>query len=494
MKRYFGTSLLSFFLLFSNCAVNRHAPQISPPASEFATQIDYILSAPELETAHTGILIQSAETGEILYQKNANKLFMPASNEKIPTSAAALLNFGPNFRYQTSVFYSGVIEDSILKGDLIVVGSGDPTFSFRFFENEDSCFVFQNWADSLLSHGISKIDGRIFGIDDAFDEEEIGFGWSVNNLSYSYSAQIGALTFNENKARLVIRADSNGENIQYKVFPDLGYIEIDSQLEFDAEETDVFVERILGSNKITVQGTIQPGRGYVEKISIHDPTVYFLSGLKKELIQLGIDVTGEVIDADVIVDKSTILNQQLLFTVESMPFAEVLTVLMKESQNLYAESFVKLLGHQFGSGGSFDEGRKILEQTLVRFGLEEDSYSFMDGSGLCRYNYISPAYLVKIFRRMYFHPYGKVYWNCLTIAGIDGTLRNRLKGTVAQGKIVGKTGTISNVRCLSGYATTTDGETLVFSTMFNNFLCSVNVITDIQDQICMLMASYKRNM
>ena len=117
----------------------------------------------------------------------------------------------------------------------------------------------------------------------------------------------------------------------------------------------------------------------------------------------------------------------------------------------------------------------------------------MDGSGLCRYDYISPAHLVTILRRMYFHPYGEIWRNCLPIAGVDGTIGYRLKGTVAQGKITAKTGTISNVRCLSGYATTKDGETLVFSTMFNNFLCSVQVVMDVQDQICMLLTSFSRD-
>ena len=153
---------------------------------------------------------------------------------------------------------------------------------------------------------------------------------------------------------------------------------------------------------------------------------------------------------------------------------------------------VKLLGHHFGKEGSFDEGAKIVKQTLRRFGLEENSYSFMDGSGLCRYNYISPAHLVKILRNMYYHRYGEIYREMLPIAAVDGTIDYRMKGTVAQNNIFAKTGTISNVRCLSGYATTRDGETLIFSTMFNNFLCSVNVVMAVQDQICMLLSSFSR--
>ncbi|MFZ5517344.1 MAG: D-alanyl-D-alanine carboxypeptidase/D-alanyl-D-alanine endopeptidase [Candidatus Zhuqueibacterota bacterium] len=492
MNHRLSITLLTSVLLFAACATTRNAANLPSHHLEFADQIDYLLSAPEIETAHTGILIQSAETGEILYEKNSRKLFMPASNEKIPTSAAALLNFGPEFRYLTSVYVTGAIEDSTLRGDVIVVGSGDPTLSFRFCADRDSCYIFRAWVDSLRSHGIRKIDGRIIGVDDVFDDEAIGYGWSVNNLSYAYSTQIGALMYNENEARLVIRADSLGQPIRTRVFPDLGYLDIQSRLEVSPEETDVLVERVLGTNTIVITGKIKPGDRYVENISIHNPTGYFLAGLKRELEQLGIQVIGSVTDADVLIDRGFLQQRQLLFSIQSKPFADVMAVLLKESQNLYAESFVKLLGHHFGAEGSFDEGAKVLKRTLERFGLVSDSYSYMDGSGLCRYNYISPSHLVNILRRMYVHPYGEVYRKCLTVAGVDGTLENRLKGTVAEGKIVGKTGTISNVRCLSGYAMTADGETLVFSTMFNNFLCSTSLITDIQDQICMLMVSHRR--
>jgi len=239
-------------------------------------------------------------------------------------------------------------------------------------------------------------------------------------------------------------------------------------------------------------GKIQPGKDYVEKVSIHDPTLYFLHALKWELVLQGIDVYGQVKDADFLPDSAKLFQGKFLFTHTSPPFHEVLTVLMKKSQNLYAESMVKLLGFHFGNEGSFQEGKQVVKQTLERFGLERDSYSFMDGSGLCRYNFISPTHLVKIFRNMYYHRYGKIYRKILPIAGVDGTIDYRMKGTVAEGKINAKTGTISNVRCLSGYATTKDGETLAFSTMFNNFLCSVNVVMDIQDRICTLLTSFSR--
>ena len=479
-------------LLITGCATT-YQPKFKLTASEqLASQIERQISIPELETALVGIMVQSAETGKIIYQHNANTLMMPASNEKIPTSVTALLKFGAEFKYCTKIYTNGSVEKGILKGDLIIVGSGDPTISCRFRENSDSCLVFQSWADSLKSKGINRIEGDIVGVDDVFDDELIGYGWTVDNLPYSYAAQISGLSFNENYSTVRIESDSSTGNINILVFPDYNYLQIGSQLIFSDEETNISVKRILNTNQVIITGTIKPGDKYTQNVSIHNPTRYFGCALKNEFQRLGIEVTGNIFDADELSDEKKLSENKLLFIHSSIPMKEVLKILMKESQNFYAESLVKLLGSHYGKSGSFQEGEEIVKQTLKRFGLEESSYAFMDGSGLCRYDYISPAHLVKILRRMYFHPYGKVWRDCLPIAGVDGTIGYRLKGTVAQGKISAKTGTISNVRCLSGYATTKDGEILVFSTMFNNFLCSVQVVMDVQDQICMLLTSFSK--
>ena len=476
-----------------NCAGTYQPSKTINPYEELSRQIDLQISIPELQTALTGIMVQSAKTGEILYQHNGYKLFMPASNEKIPTSAAALINFGPDFRYETIISTNGEIIDSTLKGDLTIRGSGDPTLSDRFQANKDSFFIFEAWADSLKAKGINKIEGNIIGIDNVFDEQAIGYGWTVDNLSYYYAAQIGGLIYNENTATIVIESDSQGVNIDYKIIPDFGYLQIRSELEFDAEETDIYVERITGTNIILIKGKIQSEKRYKEYVSIDNPTLYFLNGLNYELNALGIKTSGKIIDADNLTDSLNTSQTERLFTCSSIPFKDVLNVLMKKSQNLYAESMVKLLGHHFGKEGSFDEGSNVIKQTLERFGLEQDSYSFMDGSGLCRYNYISPYHLVQILRGMHYHPYDKVFKESLPIAGIDGTIGYRMKGTAAQGNVFAKTGTISNVRCLSGYATSADGETLIFSTMFNNFLCSVRTVMDVQDRICTLLSSFSRD-
>lgn len=492
MRQITKLPLLPIFLfMFMGCAGTYQSKYKTPAFKQLAEQLERQISIPELQTALVGIMVQSVKTGEIVYQHNANTVMMPASNEKIPTSVTALVKFGPDFKYQTKIFTTGSIENGILNGDLIVVGSGDPTIGYRDCENRDKCFIFQSWADSLRSKGIRKIVGNIVGVDDVFDDELIGYGWTVDNLPYSYSAQISGLSFNENYATVKITADSSIEQINISVVPDLDYLQVEAQLSINEDESDISVKRILNTNRVLLSGTIQSGDSYSQNISVHNPTRYFVCALKQELIQLGIEVSGKGYDADDLPEEKILSERNLLFTHSSIPFKDVLKILLKESQNLYAESLVKLLGYHFGEQGSFAEGEKIIKGTLQRFGLEKDSYALMDGSGLCRYNYISPAYLVKILRRMYYHPYGRIWQECLPVAGVDGTMGYRLQRTMAKNNVFAKTGTISNVRCLSGYATTKDGETLVFSTMFNNFLCSVQTVMDVQDQICMLLTSFK---
>ncbi len=493
MNRFFQFWLAAIIIAcMSGCAGLYKQRTDAIPERRLAWQIDQQIETPELQTAMVGIMVQAASTGEVLYQHNASTLLMPASNQKILTAAAALIKLGPEFRYQTPVYISGRIEAGVLKGDLIVVASGDPTFSCRFCDDKANGFVFRSWADSLHARGIYAIEGDIIGIDDLFDDEPLGYGWSLNNLSYGYAAPIGAFMYNENMARLFVLSDSSGDYMSLKLRPDPGYLQLEPDLEIHPEATALSIRRIPETNRLKVMGRVQPGEYYIENVSIHDPTLHFLNALKWELVMLGIPVYGQPRDADHLNDPERLASKRLLFIHRSVPFKNVLNVLMKESQNLYAESLVKLLGARFGKGGSFEEGAKVVKATLRRLGVDENAYSYKDGSGLSRYNYISRAQLATILRNMYYHRYGQIFREALPIAGVDGTIDYRLRGTIAQGRIFAKTGTISNARCLSGYAITRDGETLVFSTMFNNFLCDVNVVMDVQDRICLLLSSFSR--
>ncbi len=417
---------------------------------------------------------------------------MPASNQKILTSAAALMTLGPDFKFVTRVFRNGSVTDGVLQGDLIVQGQGDPTFYTKFYN--DSTDPFRNWAKKLSDAGIKRIEGRVIGDDDHFEDASFGHGWSLNYLDTWYAVETGALQFNENylDLRIAPPATANGK---VEITPNVAsnYYQIVDQTRLSATEPNsVRISRPFGSNVITVSGVVKAGTPPFERSpSIGNPTLFFATVLREVLISEGIQVTGEAVDCDTLENWSfRPENSTLLVSHDSPPLSEILRGLMKRSQNLYAETLVKTLGLESTGLGSFAAGKAVVQDRLEEMGIDSATYAFMDGSGLTRYNFVSPRQLVTILEHMRESEHGKLWKSLLPIGGVDGTLRNRMKGTAAAGKVLAKTGTISNVRCLSGYVTTADGEELVFSFMLNGHLLSSRNADAVTDKVLSLLAEY----
>ncbi|MDQ7816043.1 MAG: D-alanyl-D-alanine carboxypeptidase/D-alanyl-D-alanine-endopeptidase [Melioribacteraceae bacterium] len=443
--------------------------------------------------AFWGVKIESLTSGRVIYERNADKMFMPASNQKILTTAAALLTLGPEFKFETNLYYNGVIQDSILNGDLIVAGNGDPTFYTRFFNDPRDLFFF--WADTLKKIGIKKITGNIIGDDNAFDDNHLGTGWAYDNLDTWYSAEVGALQFNENyiDLKIIPPADIYGNA---EIIPNIpsSYFNIINDLKINCDTVvSVSVTRPLNENTITVSGNLFAGGRVIENSpSIHNPTLFFTTVLKETLDEKGIEVEGSAIDCDEIVGWFS--NQSgfsLIHTHYSPPLKEILKGLMKRSQNMYAETMVRTMGWQRSGIGSFDEGKKVVEEVLAGFGIKPDTYAYVDGSGLTRYDYISPNQVIKILKGMKQSKERDIWLDLFPIAGIDGTLRLRMKGTRAEGNVRAKTGTISNVRGLSGYLTTENGEEIVFSFLVNGHLRSGLDTEKITDSVLEILTGKK---
>lgn len=442
--------------------------------------------------AHWGAQIKSLETGEIWYEQNSNKMFMPASNEKIITSAAALTKLGPSFKFTTEVFYTGEIKDSVLFGNLIVRSNGDPTFYLRFYD--DPREIFFQWAKKLDSLGIKKITGDVIGDDNLFDDEHLGSGWSYDYLDSWYAAEVGALQFNENYVDLKIYPPRTKDESTV-IIPNVEsrFYNIVNKLEaVDTGKTDFSVTRDFGSNDIVIEGIVKIGdKFYSVSPSITNPTLYYATALKEALEKSGLKVDGYAMDIDD-VDTFAVSDTIKIFTHYSPPLMDILKELMKVSQNLYAETMTRLLGLVEYGEGSFKNGKKVIQEVLESFGIEKDTYSYADGSGLTRYNFVSPEQLVIILSEMYKSQYKDIWIDMLPIAGVDGTLRNRMKGTSAENNVKAKTGTISNVRGLSGYVTTGDGEELVFSFLVNGHLLTSKDTEKITDSILEMITDFRR--
>ena len=424
--------------------------------------------------------------------RNADRMFMPASNEKIPTTASALITLGPEYRYETKLYYSGEIIDSVLKGDLIVQGNGDPTYYLKFYDDPRQPFFI--WADNLKELGIKEIEGNIIGDDNAFDDKGYGMGWAFDGLDVWYSAESGALQFNENYIDIkiippLIITDS------VKLIPNIAsnYFEIINNTNVvDTGRNSIRVDRQFNTNKILVSGNIVIGSDTLERSpSISNPTQFYVTVLKETFVDKGIKVQGDAIDCDDL-DGWEVKTDGLtkLLTHSSPPLKDILKGLMKRSQNMYAETMVKTMGLQEKGIGSFREGKKVVEEVLSSFGIESDTYAYRDGSGLSRYNFISPNQIVKILKGMRKSEHWEIWKDLFPIAGIDGTLKYRMRGTKAEGNVRAKTGTISNVRGLSGYVTTAAGEEIVFSFLINGHLKSSRDTELITDSVLSLIADY----
>jgi D-alanyl-D-alanine carboxypeptidase/D-alanyl-D-alanine-endopeptidase (penicillin-binding protein 4) len=463
--------------------------------NELREQLDDSFNDPNFNHAFWGVLVKSLKTGEIIYKRNADKLFNPASNTKLFTSAAALSLLGSDFVYQTNLYANGIIKNNKLAGDLIIQGSGDPTISNRFF-NGNVTSIFEAWADSLISKGITEISGNLYGDDASFDNFGSGRGWLLDNESAWFSAPSGALSFNDNTLMIEVKPTEINFPAEIKVIPNTKYVTVMQKvLTVDTNsEQSIKISRLSGSNLISVNGKIKKdSKPVIEYVSIADPTLFFLTVLREVFEQKGISVKGKI--GSISIAEKIILaeNLSLLFTHESVPLHMIVKELNKNSNNFYAEQILKTIGLEVYNYGSSENGAKASKELFATMGINPDNMIMVDGSGLSRLNLVSPRQIVNLLTFLYSSDQFNPFYNSLPIGGVDGTLANRMKRSSAENNVRAKTGFNENVSSLSGYLKTIGGETLAFSIMINNFLASPNLVEYLEDNVCNRLVNFVRN-
>jgi serine-type D-Ala-D-Ala carboxypeptidase/endopeptidase (penicillin-binding protein 4) len=427
------------------------------------------------------VLIRPVAGSDTIFAMNAGKLVMPGSNMKILTLAAAAETLGWDHRFETKIVSTAGVESGVLRGDLVVVGGGDPSIS----ERSDEPGGLRALARKLADGGLRIIDGRVIGDDDLFDDKDIGDGWSLDNLPYGYSASVTALEYNEGSVDLVIRAGAEaGEPVAIQVRPDGSRLDIDNKL-VTVPETGtgmLTLRRNPGSSHLVVAGQIPAKAGaFARTASVDNPTDFFVRAFRTALISEGVQVGGDAIDIDDLMPKPDLTNATVLTTRQSVPLRELAAPMMKVSQNQYAEMLLKSIG------------KPAAQEALRRLGVTDDSYIMADGSGLSRYNYVTAEALVRLLQEMHERPaHAQAFMQTLPTAGRDGTLARRLAGTAAEGKVHAKSGTIDNARALSGYVDTPDGQTLAFSMIANNFSVAPSEVDAAVDKALILLATRHR--
>ena len=437
--------------------------------------------------------IRSIDTGEHLYELNAGKLMMPASNMKILTLAAAADALGWEHRFTTWLETRGAVTGGVLHGDLIVRSNGDPSINSR---DSRADAVLSEWARALHAAGISSIDGRVVGDDQAFDDEGIGAGWAWDYLQYGYAAPVGALQFNEGLATLTVTPGSGASATPIVTISAGSGLELLNRATTGASGSENTIEyrRHIDRAVLEVTGSIPLGaQSQTRMAAVVNPTVFFAQSLKDGFAARGIAVTGQAVDFDDIAAEMPGGTVRVLATTPSPPLREIATVLMKVSQNLYAETLLKALGAARHGLGTAEGGRVAIRNTLAAWGIPRDAHVVYDGSGLSRYNYVTASTLTAVLEYMHKDArHRDAFVATLPIAGKDGTIGSRMRRTRAEGNAVAKTGSIANARSLSGFVRTRDGEMLVFSILANDFVIPAATINWIADLGVEILANFTR--
>ena len=482
-----------------------------------------ILSDADAARGFWGIYAVSLDDGKPLFALNQDKLFTPASNTKLFTTAAVLGLIGPDYRFQTTVEAMGALDKyGRLNSDLVLVGRGDPNLSGRTLpynlhteRKAPPIQVLQSLADQLVQRGLRYVDGDVVADDSYYVFERYGEGWAQDDLAREWGAPVSALTINDNVIFVEIKpADHPGERAFLNITPFPEYYKIDNRLMTTPQGTgtrNVSINREPGSNVLTFWGNIpQDDPGFGEALAIEDPADFCARLFRQLLEERGVTIYGrartrhtELASTQTFTVTSlasgggdatrpSVPSPRELASYQSQPVVEDLRVINKVSQNVHAELMLRLLGKEKGTSGSIEGGLEVLRGFLVNAGLKPEQFVFFDGSGLSRENLATPEAIVALLRYCHQQPWGPVYEDTLPVAGVDGSLADRFRNKPANGVVRAKTGSLSHVYALSGYATTERGEHIAFSVMANNDAQQTKKALDTIDRIVVRLISDKQ--
>ncbi|MDP6582702.1 MAG: D-alanyl-D-alanine carboxypeptidase/D-alanyl-D-alanine-endopeptidase [Vicinamibacterales bacterium] len=466
-----------------------------PPPHALANRLTALLEATAAEPALWTVFVRSLDTGDVLFDHQGDRLVMPASTMKIVTLAVAAERLGWDYRFETSLLSAAPVVDGVLRGDLIVRGSGDPTINS---DTRRTMPAFDAWASTLLEAGITAIDGRVIGDDNLVEDAAPGYGWSWDDLAYGYATPGGALQHRDNVALLTVHPGSvAGEVVVIDIDVDLPAIgaRVVNRVETVSPggETELTLKR-MPDGDLEVIGTVPASAAPVYRTaSVQNPTVFFVRDLKQALTARGIGVSGDAVDLDEV--DATVIDDdlRLLATHWSPPLSVIANTLMGVSQNLYAETLLRTLD-QKRRPRTAAAGRDVMREVLASWGVDPSRVIVADGSGLSRYNYVTARTLVDVLARMHDDPrHATPFRATLPVAARSGTLETRLTGSAAAGNVHAKTGSMSNVSALSGYVTSADGEALAFAVLANNFPGAAGPILGIIDRLVDQFASSTRS-
>ncbi|ALG09118.1 D-alanyl-D-alanine carboxypeptidase/D-alanyl-D-alanine endopeptidase [Kibdelosporangium phytohabitans] len=456
--------------------------------TKLTTDLNALVNDPALRGAGVGLVVSKADTGEVLYSREAGARRQPASNMKLLTSATAMEILGPDHRFTTSVLTHGTIRRSTLHGDLYLRGTGDPT---------TLASTYDALAAKVAATGLRTVRGKLVADDTWFDAVPYGTGWAWDDEPYYYNAETSALTIapdtDYDAGSIIVRVmpGSPGKWANVWTDPPTDYVTIENATITGAPGTanTIAAEREHGTNVIRVSGMIPSGSPHSAKFStVRKPAGLAAAVFRDALRRHGVEVTGATKTGVATPPDAKVVTEN-----KSMPLSQLLVPFMKLSNNMHAEVLVKSIGRAVSGAGTWNAGLAAVNQRLTGLGIPAGTTSLADGSGLSRMNQISADQVAALLRAARSKPWFTTWFDSLPIAGVadrmvGGTLRSRMQGTAAAGNVRAKTGSLSGVSALSGYVTSADGQPLVFAMISNNSRTSVRRF---EDAVAVRLAEYR---
>ena len=469
------------------------AAVIPPPHEALRRDLSAILSDRAVDHGVWSAAVHSLRHGETLYSLNSFRLQVPASNQKQLTAAVAAERLGWDYRYTTRIFATGAIDSNgALNGDLVIVSDGDPTINPR---HPERWAIFDEWGKQLAAKGIRTITGHLIGDDNAFEEPGWSPGWAWDDLAFGYGAAASALQYHENQVELLIGPGREaGARAIISVSPSGSGLIVDHQVTtaVAGEPNRIMLLRTPGSQVLTVTGQVAFGSTPItEYAAVDNPTQVYLNAMRVAFGRQGVNIERTPVDIDAARPQPDMSKATLLVEDKSPPLGEIVDVTLKWSRNIYAETMLRSMAPD-GAPKSAAGGLVALEETLNDWGIFGDYFIAKDGSGLSRYDYLSADALTWLLTYVWMDPkHADLYRAAMPLFGVNGNVANRLKDTPASGRVWAKTGSMSQVRSLSGYLETLEGEPLVFAFIVNGFRIPSREIDAAMDKALMRLIQFQ---
>jgi len=466
-------------------------------AARFAVRAETLLATPPVDKGQWGLLVVDAETGAILYEKNADHYFLPASNMKLLTTALALDTLGPDYRFRTTVETQGTLgPDGKLSGDLILVGRGDPNLSNRKFPYETKEEfdgpperVLAEMADAIVARGVKEITGDIVGDDSYFPRERYPDGWEIDDMVWEYGAAVSALVVNDNTVTVTLTPGlkmSDAAAMQMEPFTREFTVKNEVTTIGPKEKADLRLTREPGGDTVVVSG-VMPAKSDPRKLAlgIEEPALQAANLLARLLAEHGVKIGGKLRAEHEPDPQET--ERRVLAEHVSIPLKDSVKLVNKISQNLHTEVLLRASARQQGRWLTPEDLQKFPATFYARAGIVDGDVIQTDGSGLSRHDLVTPRAFVAVLQYAQRQPWFPAYLASLPVAGEDGTLNERMKAVPLAGKIYAKTGSVTHVRTLSGYAETPGGRKLIFSFLSNNQGGKNHDVHEAIDGLCLAM-------